>query len=193
MTKYCVIPGFGEYIMGTYPNADRECISSGGHVEDRGGGGCGSTQAVQPGSDSSGRDGSALGEAAIAPIRALRERLPESDVMRDLATVNFSPAVLRLLEEDPEIRSRVGDVVGMVSQFAFLALVDPGSSTLGGSTYGEDLHRWLVDLADQVKERSEDDDVRAAVDRLVGFLEQRVGQPVGALVDTLRGDIASAY
>lgn len=198
MPKYCVIPGQGEYIMGTYPNAERECMNSGGHVEDRGGDGCGTTQSARPsgfvgpgpaGEGGAGQvDESPLTEAAIAPIRALRDRLPRSAVLRDLTTVNYSPVVLRLLQDDPEVQSRAGDVVGMASQFALLSLVDPYSPTLALSTYGEDLHRWIVDLADRVGERSEDDEVRAALGRIVEFLQARVGQPVGELVAALRAD-----
>ncbi|MFN8076849.1 MAG: hypothetical protein U0Q15_15725 [Kineosporiaceae bacterium] len=189
--------------MGTYPNADRECMNSGGHVEERGGGGCGSTQSARPlsgsfeapeddGADGYGpagevvREESPLAEAAVGPIRALRDRLPDSAVLRDLATINYSPAVLRLLEEDPELHAQAGDVVGMASQLSLLALVDPESPTLAMATYGEDLHRWVVGMADGVAQRTDDEEVRAALQRLVDFLQERVGQPVGELVAALR-------
>ncbi len=195
MTKWCVIPGQGEYIMGTYPNADRECVNSGGYVEDRGGGGCGSTQAATPPGADGGRAGSSpLAAAAVAPIQALRDRLPESDVLRDLARVNFSPAMLRLLDEDPDVRARSADAVGMVAQFALLGLTDPASPTLSWSAYTEDLHRWLVELADLVRERVRGEDaeeLRAAVDRLVEHFERRVGTPVGALVEELAAGTTS--
>ncbi|GAB2443639.1 hypothetical protein GCM10027187_03320 [Streptosporangium sandarakinum] len=59
VVKYCVIPGIdgkpdSEYIMGTYPNADAECRSSGGRVVDR-----------------------SEGVAARPPRRALRAPTPE--------------------------------------------------------------------------------------------------------------------
>ncbi|MFI7043746.1 hypothetical protein [Streptosporangium sandarakinum] len=198
MVKYCVIPGIdgkpdSEYIMGTYPNADAECRSSGGRVVDRSEGGCGATAAAgPPGADSGASASSPLTAAVVGPIQKLRDQLPESDVLRDLEIVNYSPDLLRMLEEDEAVRDRARDVVGMASQFAFLALADPRAETLERSHYTEELHRWMVELADMVRERTDDEELRGAVDRLVRAFEQRVGEPIGALIERMHGGGSSA-
>lgn len=196
MAKYCVIPGIGgasdsEYIMGTYPGAEAECLNSGGHVvEHNGGGGCGTTTSAASGPEASAS--SPLAAAVVGPIRTLRGQLPDSDVLRDLELVNYSPELLRLLEEDHAVRARLQDAVGMVSQFALLALVDPQAETLKQSHYTEELHGWLVELADMVRERTVDEELRGAVARLVAAFEGRVGQPIGAMAEGLRGGASSA-
>ncbi len=178
--------------MGTYPNAEAECISQGGRVEDRGGG-CGASTAATPqGADTGRAASSALAAAAVAPIQALRNRLPDSSVLRDLAMVNFSPVILRLLSQDPEIRSRAADVVGMVGQFSLLVLVDPSSPTLTRSSYSEELHRWIIDLAYLIRERGEDEELRGAVDRLVDHFERQVGRPFSAIFEELHRNSTSA-
>lgn len=194
MPKYCVLPGdAGEYIMGTYPNADVECRNNGGTIDNRGQVDCGSEKSASPRTNSTGSKMSPLTAAVVGPIKALRARLPESAVLRELAAVNYSKGVLRLLDDDPEIRSRAGDVVGMASQFALLALVDPGSPTLAKSCYTQELHLWLVELADMVKERSNDKDLGLAVDRLVKHFEPMVGLSIGALIQSLSGELTVTH
>ncbi|MEU5566873.1 hypothetical protein [Micromonospora musae] len=193
MAKYCVLPGIdgapdSEYPMGTYPNAEVECMNSGGRVVERDEG-CGTTTAAEGASSVS----SPMSAAVVGPIRMLRDRLPESDVLHDLEIVNYAPDMLRMLNDDAAVGDRARDTVGMVSQFALLALVDPRAETLQRSHYTEELHRWLVEFADMVLQRTEDEELRGAVYRLVRAFEERVGEPIGALVGELSaGDSPTA-
>ncbi|TYB96888.1 hypothetical protein FXF53_21000 [Micromonospora sp. WP24] len=197
MAKYCVIPGINgspdsEYIMGTYPNAEAECMNSGGRVVERDEG-CGTTTAAGLPTEGGSSVSSPMSAAIVGPIRMLRDRLPESDVLHDLEIVNYAPDMLRMLNDDAAVGGRARDTVGMVSQFALLALVDPRAETLQRSHYTEELHRWLVEFADMVLERTEDEELRDAVYRLVRAFEERVGVPIGALVDELSaGDSPTA-
>jgi hypothetical protein len=111
-----------------------------------------------------------------------------SQVKKDLETINESKEMMRLLEADHEIRAKAGDIVGMVSQFAFLTLADPTSPTLAFSCYTEDLHSWIVETTDFILERCEDDELRLAVGRTVKYFEQRVGTPMGTLIEGILSD-----
>lgn len=186
MVKYCRIPGFdgappSEYAMGTYPNAEQECMNSGGTVVDRGNG-CGSTTAAASHSDVDGSASASLAAAVVGPIRSLRDRLPASDLLRDFEIVNYAPDLIRMVREDALVRDRVRDAASMVSQFAFLALVEPQSETLQRSHYTEELHSWMVELADMLRARTDDPELRGAIDRLISSFEQRIGEPFGVLI-----------
>lgn len=188
--KWCVVPSLSggpdqEYILGTYPGAEAECINSGGHVVEHNGG-CGTTTSAAAGTTPEEPGASPLAAAVVAPIRTLRAQLPESEVLRDLETVNYSPDLLRILEADEAVRDRLRDAVGMVSQLALMTLVEPEAETLKRSHYTEDLHGWLVELADMVRERAEDEELRSAIDRLVDAFGQRVGEPIGVMAQTMR-------
>lgn len=194
MAKYCVVPDpsggpDSEFIMGTYPGAEAECEKNGGHVETRGDG-CGSSTSASAGPGAS--TSQPLAAAVVGPIRTLRSQLPESDVMRDLEFINYSPELLRMLEEDEAVQIRIRDAVGMVSQFAFLTLVDPQAETLHRSHYTEDLHRWLAEAAEMVRERTDDQEFHGAVERLVRSFEQRIGQSIGEIAAEMRGDNVSS-
>jgi hypothetical protein len=189
--KWCVVPSLSggpdqEYILGTYPGAEAECVNNGGHVVEHNGDGCGTTTSAAAGTTPEAPSASPLAAAVVAPIRTLRAQLPESEVLRDLEAVNYSPDLLRILESDEAVRERLRDAVGMVSQLALLTLVDPEAETLRQSHYTEDLHGWLVELADMVRERTEDDELRSAIDRLVDAFEQRVGEPIGVMAQAMR-------
>ena len=164
--------------MGTYPNADAECRSKGGFPEDRGGA-CGTTADAQAEGPASAEQSPAQA-AVLAPIQMLRARLPRSDTLHDLLIVTSAPEFLRVVETDQEIRDHVRDVAGMVSQFALFALVEPDAETLSHSHYTPELHDWLLELADKVRERTDDVDLRAAVDRLVDTFGGRSTNPLAA-------------
>lgn len=199
MAKYCVIPGIGgspdtEFIMGTYAGAEAECISGGGHVVEHstGSGGCGTTTAVSSGGGGGAAKSESLAQAVVMPIRSLRDQLPDSALLRDLELVNYSPDLLRALDEDEALAAYLRDAVGVVSQFAVLALVDPQGDTMTRSTYNQELHDWLVGLAEMVRGRTDDEELGDAVNRLVGYFEQRIGQPISEMADGVRGDGSSA-
>jgi hypothetical protein len=185
--KYCVIsdPLGGpdlEYILGTYPNAERECMNAGGRVVERDDSdACGSTKSIQP--RDVGLRLSAATAAVVAPIQHLRERLPDSRLLRDLALVNYSPDLLRAVDDDPRIREGVREAVGAVSQFALLALIDPHSPTLAHARYTEELHAWFSELGELIQKQAKDEAVREAIDRIRETLEPQVGNPIGALVE----------
>ncbi|MEV6368114.1 hypothetical protein AB0L86_14600 [Micromonospora musae] len=154
--------------------------------------GCGTTTAAGLPTEGGSSVSSPMSAAIVGPIRMLRDRLPESDVLHDLEIVNYAPDMLRMLNDDAAVGGRARDTVGMVSQFALLALVDPRAETLQRSHYTEELHRWLVEFADMVLERTEDEELRGAVHRLVRSFEQRIGEPIGAVIRKMSDGKSSA-
>ncbi|WP_285030653.1 hypothetical protein [Mycolicibacterium sp. lyk4-40-TYG-92] len=197
MTKYCVIPGPTgepeEYPLGDYPRAEEDCRRTGGEVVDRTdiidcGGTFATAPEFSPGSAGSRPVFSHLTDAALAPIRILRRQLPDSGFKNDLEAVNYSPEFVRILSEDAVLRAKAREVIGLASQFALLGLVDPSAGVLQQSQYTESLHSWLVELATMVRQRTDDERLHGALDRLVDVFEQRIGEPIGVLLASIRGD-----
>ena len=55
-----------------------------------------------------------------------------------------------------------------------------------------ELHGWLVELADMVRERTDDEELRGTVGRLVSAFEPRIGESIGALIGRAPGGDSSA-
>lgn len=189
MAKYCLYPGphgeAEEFPLGDYPGAEEDCRRTGGEVVDREGicVATASTDTMNSGSPGS----SSISAAALRPIEMLRKEIPESDLLRDLETVNYSPALRRIIDENASVRSRINELVGIVSQFAVVVLVDPHAETLERSHYTEELHSWLLELADTVRELTDDEQLREALGRLVSAFDQWVGESISAMVAAALG------
>jgi hypothetical protein len=192
MTKWCVLPdevGNGRYIIGTLPNdgGERECISSGGRVEDDSSGGCGSTTAA--GDAAQGLR--PMNAAVLFPIQAVRAQLPNSDFLRDVAHINHSAVFTGLVRSDSDFNSSVQDLVGVVSQYAVNQLAGD-ERALRHTRYSDELHRLISELADRLRSESSDDEFTAAVDRVTSALEARIGDPIGALIEWARASSSAS-
>jgi len=166
------------------------CINSGGAVVEEGGG-CGSTSSAQNRSAAPDPGVEALVEGAFAPARRLRESLAGSAFIDDLDVINNAPDVPRIIAEDSSIIERLSQVVGMVSGFAVDLLV-PAHDEPIGVTYSAELHEWFTLLANDLQYQLEDDEVNAAIDRVISRMGAYEGSSVGAIYRSLRTDATNA-
>jgi len=198
MTRVCrggtLAPGGeGSWVIPALPGDQGavQCTESGGVIEETGGT-CDSTKSVQHGAEDTGTGRQSLGTAALLPIRMLLAALPTTQLSRDLAVLNESAAVGRVLDRDDALNSRVQELIAMASQLALAGLMDgrvPGSPAL---VYDRGLHEWLTALARDVLAAVADTDgevdaeLAGAVDRLVDRATEFLGAPFSEVLCAFR-------
>jgi hypothetical protein len=181
-------PQGGTWVIPALPNHEGEtqCTESGGVVEESNGRVCGTEQNAHPRAPGTSSSSQALTAAVVAPLRRLRSDLAETDIVRELSVVNYSPAVHRLVENDPRIRRRLTEAIGVASSYAVAVLLPSDDQTSLELVYNDRLHEWFVRLARDIQRGADDDEVRSAIDRVVSRMEGFVGRSIGDVYRSVR-------
>lgn len=175
-------PPSGEWTV--FTNEDRAaCQNSGGSVVSSGSG-CGATSVSR---SSQGPGGSSeLAEAAVSPLRSIRDGLAAAELVQDLDRLNREASgEIEAMLEDPEVAVRLAAAVGMVSQFATGMLRDDENAA--ELRYTESVHRELAELARELQQRLPAE-LSDTVDRIIGSAEGLVGSSGAEIREVLGGD-----
>jgi hypothetical protein len=123
----------------------------------------------------------------IFPICEAHRRTPRSRLLHtlDLLDSKFTDEVGRLLEAEPDLKAKVSRLVVDIAWVAARALSEEGKSEASGTVVSEDLFNRARELGVEIRSRTQNQELIAAVDDALGSSEEVIGVAVSELLAKL--------
>ena len=198
MAKRCrggsLAPGPGQsWEIPTLPNheGERQCTESGGTIEEDETTTCGATTSTQGHMVGSTSSSLMLSYAVLEPVRKLRERFAETDLVRNLDLVNGSPELVKVILSNPSIAEHLAQGVGFLSDLATSVLSGSEDAPLLQMQYSPEFHGWIAEVAQEVRLELADRRLHEALDYAVGALEAQVGRSFADIIAGMQKESTS--
>ena len=173
------------------------CQENEGAVQSRGGGGCTAANiapmAFVPSHME--QNNSAISALLLLPLRLVRDSLAHSPMVMGLDALNDSlfPEVVRIAEENDEIKAALVNTLVGVSYFAASMLESTGSgSNKGKSVFTKSIYNRIAKLAEEIKPRLCDETHIYALNMVVTGLSALVGKNATQVYAILHRELESS-